>query len=196
MLAPRALVADDDLQVRSTMVRMIQSLGFTCLEAGNGEEALSLLENEGEVPLVISDINMPGMDGLGLLEGILARYPDTAIIMLSGVAEVKTADDGLPTQFVTVVEVLRGDGPPVGSEQFVTNLPSVQGFSGPGQYLLLVTLDPVARMVRANGPEYRPFTVVGQQRSPGNDLAGVGKPLVYLWSDDMRRQFETLPKPR
>ena len=81
MLAPRALVADDDLKVRSTMVRMIQSLGFTCLEAGNGEEALALLESEGEVPLVISDINMPGMDGLGLLEGVLARYPDTAIIM-------------------------------------------------------------------------------------------------------------------
>jgi putative nucleotidyltransferase with HDIG domain len=70
---------------------MIQSLGFTCLEAGSGEEALALLENEGEVPLVISDINMPGMDGLGLLEGVLARYPDTAVIMLSGVAEVKTA---------------------------------------------------------------------------------------------------------
>ena len=91
VLAPRALVADDDLKVRSTMVRMIQSLGFTCLEAGSGEEALALLENEGEVPLVISDINMPGMDGLGLLEGVLARYPDTAVIMLSGVAEVKTA---------------------------------------------------------------------------------------------------------
>jgi len=91
VLAPRALVADDDLKVRSTMVRMIQSLGFTCLEAGSGEEALALLEKEGEVPLVISDINMPGMDGLGLLEGVLARYPDTAVIMLSGVAEVKTA---------------------------------------------------------------------------------------------------------
>jgi putative nucleotidyltransferase with HDIG domain len=91
VLAPRALVADDDLQVRGTMVRMIQSLGFTCLEAGSGEEALALLESEGEVPLVISDINMPGMDGLGLLEGVLARYPDTAVIMLSGVAEVKTA---------------------------------------------------------------------------------------------------------
>ena len=37
VLAPRALVADDDLKVRSTMVRMIQSLGFTCLEAGNGD---------------------------------------------------------------------------------------------------------------------------------------------------------------
>jgi putative two-component system response regulator len=91
MLAPRALIVDDDDQVRGVMTRMIQSQGFTCLVAASGEEGLALLEKEGEVPLVISDINMPGMDGLGLLEAVLARYPDTAVIMLSGVSEVKTA---------------------------------------------------------------------------------------------------------
>ena len=91
LLAPRALVVDDDDQVRSAMTRMIQSQGFTCLSASSGEDALALLDKEGEVPLVISDINMPGMGGLGLLEGVLARYPDTAVIMLSGVSEVQTA---------------------------------------------------------------------------------------------------------
>jgi hypothetical protein len=34
--------------------------------------------------------------------------------------------------------------------------------------------------------------VVGQQRSPGNDLAGVGKPLIYPWNDDVRKQAEKL----
>lgn len=90
-LAPRALVVDDDLKVRGTMVRIIQQQGFTCLEAGSGEEALAVLDREGEVPLVVSDINMPGLDGLGLLEEVLKRFPDTAVIMLSGVSEVKTA---------------------------------------------------------------------------------------------------------
>jgi response regulator RpfG family c-di-GMP phosphodiesterase len=91
LLAPRALIVDDDDKVRSAMSRMIQAQGFTCMEARSGEEALAILDRDGEVPLVISDINMPGMDGLGLLGEVLGRFPDTAVLMLSGVAEVKTA---------------------------------------------------------------------------------------------------------
>jgi putative nucleotidyltransferase with HDIG domain len=87
----RCLIVDDDPQVRHAMVRVIQSQGLECAEAGSGLEALDQLERDGEVPLVISDLNMPGLDGLGFLEQLLRRWPDTAVIMLTGVADVKVA---------------------------------------------------------------------------------------------------------
>jgi putative nucleotidyltransferase with HDIG domain len=45
----------------------------------------------GPVPLVITDVHMPGMDGLDFLREVRSRYPDTAVIMLTAVAEVRTA---------------------------------------------------------------------------------------------------------
>ena len=91
VLAPRCLVVDDDAAVRKSIARMAEALGLAPLQAANGNEALALLATEGEVPLIISDVNMPGLSGLGLLEEVQRRYPDTAVLMLSGVADVKTA---------------------------------------------------------------------------------------------------------
>lgn len=93
--APRALVVDDDLQVRRTLCRVLKALGVSASEASNGREALMVLEELGELPLVISDIYMPEMDGITLLKDVLRRYPDTAVLMLTGVAEVTTAVESL-----------------------------------------------------------------------------------------------------
>ena len=82
---------DDDAQVRSALVRVIESQGLACLQAGSGAAALEVLKAEGEVPVCISDINMPEMDGVTFLREALKLYPDMAIIMLTGVAEVTTA---------------------------------------------------------------------------------------------------------
>ena len=87
----RCLVVDDDAQVRRSLARVIQAHGLATLEAGSGAEALALLEREGEVPICISDVYMPEMDGLTFLREALARWPDMAIVMLTGVAEVTTA---------------------------------------------------------------------------------------------------------
>ncbi len=91
VLAPRCLVVDDDAAVRKSIAKVTEALGLAPLQAENGAEALELLNAEGEVPLIISDVNMPGISGLELLEEVQKRYPDTAVLMLSGVAEVKTA---------------------------------------------------------------------------------------------------------
>src|SRR5690242_16580570 len=61
------------------------------MEASSGAEALSVLKQVGEVPICISDIYMPEMDGVTFLRQALQVYPDMAIIMLTGVAEVSTA---------------------------------------------------------------------------------------------------------
>jgi hypothetical protein len=93
-------------------------------------------------------------------------------------------EGGKPRSTVKVLESLWGEGPAAGTETVIENLPSATtkgGYTGSGDYLLLLT-DP-------------PFRVVGQQRSPGNDLAHVGPPLIYRWSEGLRREFQALPPP-
>ena len=89
------LVVDDEPTVRRSVVRMLQAQGFHCFEAGSGREALGVLERIGDAPLVISDMRMPEMDGVGLLEAVRERYPDTSVIMLTGMTETTTAVDCL-----------------------------------------------------------------------------------------------------
>jgi putative nucleotidyltransferase with HDIG domain len=84
-------VVDDDAQVRHSLARVIEAHGLSTVEASSGVEALGLLKRDGEVPLVISDIYMPEMDGLTFLREALQLYPDMAVVMLTGVADVSTA---------------------------------------------------------------------------------------------------------
>src|SRR5207253_1286986 len=83
-------VVDDEPRLRRVLVRLLEGEGFTCMEAGSGTEALELLQQE-RVPLVISDLRMPQMDGVTLLREIVARWPDTAVIVVTAVAEVESA---------------------------------------------------------------------------------------------------------
>ncbi|HEY7635005.1 MAG TPA: HD domain-containing phosphohydrolase [Gemmatimonadales bacterium] len=89
------LVVDDEPTVRRSLVRMLQAQGFTCFEAGTGREGLTVLERLGEIPLVISDMRMPELDGIGFLEAVRRSHPDTSVIMLSGMSETTTAVDCL-----------------------------------------------------------------------------------------------------
>src|SRR3954451_24260856 len=88
---PRCLIVDDDPQVRQVLARVIATHGLSPMEASSGADALSVLKQVGEVPICISDIYMPEMDGVTFLREALQRYPDMAIIMLTGMAEVNTA---------------------------------------------------------------------------------------------------------
>ena len=87
----RCLIVDDDAQVRQVLSRVIATQGLSPLEASSGADALALLKRVGVVPVCISDIYMPEMDGVTFLREALQRYPDMAIIMLTGMAEVNTA---------------------------------------------------------------------------------------------------------
>src|SRR5215212_12162222 len=76
--AQYCLIVDDEPRLRQVLVHLMRGDGFTCLEAGNGEEALALLQAH-PVTLVMSDLRMPKMDGLELLRQVRARWPDTAV---------------------------------------------------------------------------------------------------------------------
>lgn len=88
--AMQCLVVDDEPRLRRVLVRLLEGDGFTCREAGSGVEALAVLEQE-RIPLVISDLRMPQMDGVTLLREIVNRWPETAVVMVTAVAEVESA---------------------------------------------------------------------------------------------------------
>ena len=80
------LLVDDEEAIRAILNKGLALRGFECEEAETGEAALDRLEQR-PTDLVIMDINMPGRPGNEILPVITERFPDTAVIMASGVSE-------------------------------------------------------------------------------------------------------------
>lgn len=87
---PHCLIVDDEPHLRRVLVRLMQNDGFSCEEAGNGIEALAKLGSRSAV-LVLTDLHMPELDGIGLLREVRRLYPDTAVMLITAVADVGTA---------------------------------------------------------------------------------------------------------
>ncbi|WP_421191095.1 response regulator [Aeromonas enteropelogenes] len=66
------LVVDDSASIRATITMTLENAGFSVLEADDGHEAMARLEQQ-RVHLIISDLNMPGMDGMTLLRQVKAQ---------------------------------------------------------------------------------------------------------------------------
>jgi two-component system cell cycle sensor histidine kinase/response regulator CckA len=82
------LLVEDEDGLRALNARGLASRGYTVLEAGNGVEAIEVLEKSGKpVDLVVSDVVMPEMDGPTLARELRTRNPDLKIIFVSGYAE-------------------------------------------------------------------------------------------------------------
>ncbi|MGP0092072.1 MAG: cell cycle histidine kinase CckA [Xanthobacteraceae bacterium] len=82
------LLVEDEEGLRALNARGLASRGYTVLQAGNGVEAIELLDKrEGSVDLVVSDVVMPEMDGPTLLKELRRRDPELKIIFVSGYAE-------------------------------------------------------------------------------------------------------------
>jgi two-component system cell cycle sensor histidine kinase/response regulator CckA len=81
------LLVEDEEGLRGLNARGLSSRGYTVLEAGNGVEAIEVLEREGGVDLVVSDVVMPEMDGPTLLKELRGRDPKIKFIFVSGYAE-------------------------------------------------------------------------------------------------------------
>ena len=85
-LARRVLVVDDDDLVREMLVVSLEEAGFAVLAAGNGIEALALLDEGGPVDALVSDMSMPGMGGLALIREAHVRRPGLPAVLLTGYA--------------------------------------------------------------------------------------------------------------
>lgn len=86
----RILVVDDEANVLKFLVRVLEREGYNVYSAMNGIEALEFLEHD-TIDLLLTDIKMDGLDGVSLLQEGRARFPDLAVILLTGHATVESA---------------------------------------------------------------------------------------------------------
>jgi len=90
----RILVVDDEAQIRSLLTRLLEAQGYACSTAAGASEARRLLAAD-DFALVLSDVNMPDESGLDFEQEVLADYPDTAIVMVTGADDRRHAERAL-----------------------------------------------------------------------------------------------------
>jgi len=84
------LIVDDEEVIRRFLHQRLSSEGYQCQEASSADQALDELKSN-PTELVILDIKMPGKSGMELLPELKVRYPDTAVIMATAIADTSTA---------------------------------------------------------------------------------------------------------
>ena len=82
----RILLADDDAAARDLVQRALASDGHNVIATHDGAEALEQLQSSGPFDLLISDVQMPGVDGIELIEKATAAAPKMRVILMSGFA--------------------------------------------------------------------------------------------------------------
>ena len=80
----RLMIADDDPQVRAVVAEFLQDVGYHVIQAANGNEALSLLESNRNLHMMIADIRMPAMSGVELADVATRRRRGLKVILISG----------------------------------------------------------------------------------------------------------------
>ncbi len=83
------LLTEDDASVLSALALVLEQAGYRVLKAANGRDALLMLS--GQVQLLITDLWMPNMDGLALLEEVRRAFPRLEVVMITGNATVASA---------------------------------------------------------------------------------------------------------
>jgi CheY-like chemotaxis protein len=86
----RILVVDDDASLRRVLEYNLAKEGYAVLTADSGEKALALLDGE-RVDLLITDIKMPGMDGMDLLRRVKRASPETQVIVITAFGTIEMA---------------------------------------------------------------------------------------------------------
>src|SRR5437773_9579163 len=90
------LVVDDETAVRRFAARVLEREGYLVSEANDGAEALELVRVETSVfGVVVSDIVMPRMNGVELLQALAESHPDLPVILMSAYATAELAERGI-----------------------------------------------------------------------------------------------------
>jgi diguanylate cyclase (GGDEF)-like protein len=93
-MKPRILVADDDVSIRTLIAEVLGDDGYEVTAAANGGEAWQKFQ-EGDYEIVLTDIRMPVLDGLQLLEKIMSRSPATRVLLLTSFASMASSVEAL-----------------------------------------------------------------------------------------------------
>jgi response regulator RpfG family c-di-GMP phosphodiesterase len=92
--AARILIVDDEVVIREIMARKLASLGYSCECCATGQKAIDLLATGG-FDLVVADILMPEIGGVGLLKEAMRVSPGIAVILVTSVIDIEVAVDAL-----------------------------------------------------------------------------------------------------
>jgi signal transduction histidine kinase/CheY-like chemotaxis protein len=98
----KLLLVDDEEGIRKVLGISLSDAGYRVFTAKNGEEALNIFRKEIP-PIVLTDIKMPGMDGIELLQKIKHENPDTEVIMITGHGDMDLAIKSLKYQAIDFV---------------------------------------------------------------------------------------------
>jgi two-component system, NtrC family, response regulator HupR/HoxA len=86
----RVLVVEDDRSVLDTLARTLRLDHYDVLTALSGEQALDILDREGEVAVIVADQRMPGMSGTDFLRRTIEHHPHTTRIILTGYTDIES----------------------------------------------------------------------------------------------------------
>ncbi|HUO27198.1 MAG TPA: HD domain-containing phosphohydrolase [Candidatus Aquilonibacter sp.] len=87
----RILVVDDEEAIRDIVSSMLTTAGYACQQAASGMQALALLNSGEEFELMLSDLMMAELDGIGLLERTKEKFPDMPVVMVTAVHDISVA---------------------------------------------------------------------------------------------------------
>ncbi|MEM7475498.1 MAG: response regulator [Planctomycetota bacterium] len=87
--SPCVLVVDDSISARKRVVRSLSRYDLEIVEATNGQEAISVLKSRAEIVAVFSDMEMPQLDGMGLLQSLASRDDAPPVVIISSRSESK-----------------------------------------------------------------------------------------------------------
>ncbi|MCL4236263.1 MAG: response regulator, partial [Deltaproteobacteria bacterium] len=91
---PLVLIVDDEKNMRRVIAAHLEREGFDCLEAESGERAVEVLAQESP-DCVLTDLKMPGMDGMELLRHLSVTRAGTPVVMLTAHGTVQTAVEAM-----------------------------------------------------------------------------------------------------
>ncbi len=91
----RILVVEDDAKHGAMCARLLERRGYQARSITSAREALSLLAQNGDIDLVLADLQMPEMDGIQLLSAVKGKYPHIEFIVMTGYGTVKSAVEAM-----------------------------------------------------------------------------------------------------
>lgn len=95
-MAKKILVIDDSAAIRQSISFILQQEGYETIEAQDGQEGLDLLGSLGSLDLIITDVNMPNLDGIGFIRKAreLPAYKFTPILVLTTESQGTKMNEG------------------------------------------------------------------------------------------------------
>lgn len=99
----KVLVVEDDPFIQDMLTSILESAGYLTAKAADGQEALDMTVADPNIQLIVSDVNMPVMDGLQLIKEVRNRGLEVPIIMVTGVTSIAVAVDALSSGAIDYV---------------------------------------------------------------------------------------------